>query len=86
MKDQATYDATPLTLDSAPAQSPGATMEPTFAPPSPAVVPGAAARWWNDHPAQLPQSTVLWNDEPAGTGDVASTSTEALSPAGSWGI
>ena len=86
MKDQATYDVTPLTLDSAPVQSPGVTMQPTFAPQSAAVVPGAAARWWNDHPADLPQSTVLWNDEPAGAGDIGSTSADASATSGNWGI
>lgn len=35
-----------------------------------AAAPGHAgrcrARWWDSHPAELPQSTILWNDEAQG--------------------
>jgi hypothetical protein len=47
------------------------------------VVPGAASRWWDSHPADLPQSTVLWNDEP-GPESAGSPVAECLAT-GTWG-
>jgi hypothetical protein len=35
-------------------------------PPQPRTKPaGTAAQWWDSHPADLPQSTVLWIDDEA---------------------
>ena len=88
MKDQATRDTTRLSDDSAAPQGPGPAG--TIARPAPVpqphvVVPGAAARWWDAHPAQLPQSTILWNDEPARSGAGAANPVGAPSAVAGWG-
>jgi hypothetical protein len=36
--------------------------------------PGAAAQWWDSHPADLPQSTVLWIDADADAGSTSESS------------
>jgi len=88
MKDQATRDTT-LPFDDAPAApgpGPDLTTEPPVRVPRPqVVVPGAAARWWDAHPAQLPQSTILWNDEPASSSGGAGNPVAAASAVAIWG-
>lgn len=82
MRDRATRDIA-LPFDDAPAApgpGPDLTTEPPVRVPQPQVaVPGAAARWWDAHPAQLPQSTILWNDEPASSSDGAGNPVAAAS-------
>ena len=88
MKDQATRDSTLLADDSAPPQgtSPaGTTEQPAWVPPPHVVVPGAASRWWDAHPADLPRSTILWNDEPACPGSGAANPGGTRSVVGGWG-
>jgi hypothetical protein len=88
MKDHATREATPLFgssrfADAAVPRPAESSDEGTVAPQPQRVVPGAASRWWDSHPADLPQSTVLWNDEP-GPEPAASPADEYLAT-GTWG-
>jgi hypothetical protein len=88
MKDHATRNATllygsPKLADAAVPRPVETDDEATVVPQPQVVVPGAASRWWDSHPADLPQSTVLWNDEP-GPESAASPGTECLAT-GTWG-
>ena len=72
MKNFATHDSAPIVVRSGaldfadPKEGEVHDHAPQGPQPHPGT-PGAAARWWDSHPAELPQSTVLWNDE--GQGD-----------------
>ena len=71
MKNLATHDSAPIVLRSGaldfadPKGDEARDHAPQGPQPHPGA-PGAAARWWDSHPAELPQSTVLWNDEAQG--------------------
>jgi hypothetical protein len=89
MKDQASRDAIPLfgslkLADTAVPRPVDTNDEVTVVPQPQGVVPGAASRWWDSHPADLPQSTVLWNDEP-GPESTTSPVSECLA-SGTWGV
>jgi hypothetical protein len=88
MRDHATCEATPLfgstkLADTAVPCPVETDDEATVLPQPQVVVPGAASRWWDSHPADLPQSTVLWNDEP-GPEPAGSPVAECLAT-GTWG-
>lgn len=90
MNVQTTRNATlvsqqPTTAEK-PALCPVETAErPPGVPQPQVVVPGAASRWWDAHPAQSPQSTVLWEDEPASTSKGAANAADACMVVGCRG-
>jgi hypothetical protein len=88
MNEQATRDTALPPDDSRATQGPGpalTTEAPVCVPQPQVVVPGAAARWWDAHPAQLPQSTILWNDEPACSSGGAGSPVAATGAVAIWG-
>ncbi len=71
MKNTVAHDSSPIVIRSGasdfadPKRDEARDQAPRAELPHPGT-PGAAARWWDSHPAELPQSTILWNDEAQG--------------------